>query len=167
MPAANNNRTESKKTFQYYYMKKLFLIIIAIHACAIGLYAQQKLNESSVPDAVKSKFKALYPDTKVEYWTKEEGNYVAEFDHQKKEMVIFIAPDGKSYKLETRIHPSELPKDAKDYIAAHYPGKKINDAVSTTDHQGNRIYEAEVDELDLIFDAKGKFIKSVKERAVE
>jgi hypothetical protein len=148
-------------------MKKLFLIIITIPVFAVTLFAQEKLNELAIPKTVKSKFEALYPNTKAEFWTKEDGNYVAEFDHQKKEMIIFIAPDGKALKIETRVHPSGIPKDAKAYIAMHYPGKKITDAVTTTDLNGNRIYEAEVDELDLIFDAKGKFIKSVKERPVE
>lgn len=148
-------------------MKKLFLFIITIYVFVGRPYAQVKIDESSVPKAVKSKFKTLYPDTKVEYWTKEEGNYLAEFDHQKKEMTIFISPDGETLKTETRIHPSGLPKEAKDYIAKHYPGKKITDAVTTTDRHGNRIYEAEVDEFDLIFDTNGKFIRSVKERPVD
>jgi len=148
-------------------MKKILLIIIALPVFGIGLYAQGKIDESSIPEAVKSKFKTLYPASKVEYWTKEDGNYVAEFDHQKKEMILFISPGGKAIKTETRIHPSGIPKDARAYIAAHYPGKKITDAVTSTDLHGNRIYEAEVDELDLIFDATGKFIKSVKERSVE
>jgi hypothetical protein len=148
-------------------MKKLSLVIIAIQVFAISVYSQVKIAESSIPAAVKSKFKALYPDTKVEYWTKEDGNFVAEFDHLGKEMILFITPDGKALKEETRIHPSGMPKDAQAYIARHYPGKKVTDAVTTSDLHGNRIYEAEVDELDLIFDVTGKFIKSVKERPVE
>ncbi|MHA4808926.1 PepSY-like domain-containing protein [Flavitalea flava] len=148
-------------------MRNLFLIIAFIHVAAVSVNAQEKLKESSIPETVKSKFKALYPNTKAEYWTKEEGNYVAEFDQQKKEMIIYITPDGKALKTETRIHPSGLPKEAKDYIVMHYPGKKITDAVTSTDLNGNRIYEAEVNEFDLIFDVKGKFIKSVKERPVE
>ena len=82
-------------------------------------------------------------------------------------MVIFIEPDGKVLKIETRIQPSGLPANARAYIAKHYPGKKITDTVITKDLEGNRIYEAEVDGLDLVFDANGKFIKSVNERAVE
>jgi hypothetical protein len=148
-------------------MKKILFILIAVQALTLSLLAQSKLNESSIPEAVKSKFKSLYPGSKVEYWSKEENNYVAEFDYQKKENVVFIAPDGKLIKSEARIHPSEIPGDARAYIAKHYPGKKVTDAVTTKDHQGNQIYEAEVGELDLIFDAKGKFIKSVKERPLE
>ena len=148
-------------------MKKIFLFIITAQAFALGVYAQTKLNETSIPEVVKSKFKSLYPGSKVAYWAKEESNYVAEFDYQKKEMVLFIAPDGKVIKSEARITPSEIPKEAQAYIAKHYPGKKITDAVTTKDPQGNQIYEAEVGELDLIFDVKGQFIKSVKERPLE
>jgi|GEM_PF-1134490 len=148
-------------------MKKILAFIITAQIFAATLYAQTKLNETSIPEVVRSKFKTLYPASKVEYWLKEEGNYVAEFDYQKKEMVIFFTPDGKVIKSETRIQPSEIPKDAQAYIVKHYPGKKITDAVTTKDHQGNQIYEAEVGELDLIFDGKGQFIRSVKERPLE
>jgi hypothetical protein len=148
-------------------MKKILFVLIAAQTFTLSLAAQSKLNESSIPELVKSKFKSLYPGSKVEHWAKEEGNYVAEFDYQKKEMVLFITPEGKVIKSEARIHPSEIPADAQAYIAKHYPGKKITDAVTTKDHQGNQIYEAEVGELDLIFDAKGQFIKSVKERPLE
>ena len=149
-------------------MKKILFILIAVQALTLNLFAQSsKLNESSIPESVKSKFKSLYPGSKVEYWAKEEGNYVAEFDYQKKENVVFFTPDGKLIKSEARIHSYELPAEAQAYIAKHYPGKKVTDAVTTKDHQGNQIYEAEVGELDLIFDAKGQFIKSVKERPLE
>ena len=148
-------------------MKKAFLFVCALSVFATGAYSQKKISEAAVPQAVKAKFSALYPAGKVEYWSQEGANYVAEFMEQKKEMTVFIAPDGKTYKTETRIHPSELPKEAKEYIAKHYPGKKITDAVTSADGEGNRIYEAEVNELDLIFDANGKFLKSVKEREIE
>jgi len=142
-------------------------MLIAVQALSLSLLAQSKLNESSVPEPVKAKFKSLYSGSKVEWWAKEEGNYVAEFDYQKKEMVVFITPDGKVIKSEARIQPSEIPGDAQAYITKHYPGKKVTDAVTTKDHQGNQIYEAEVGDLDLIFDAKGQFIRSVKERPLE
>lgn len=146
-------------------MKTIMLLLVLISA--ISLNAQQKIDESAVPAKVKATFKKLYPGSKVEYWTREEKNYVAEFDHDKKEMILFISSEGEAIKTENRIHPSGLPHAAQAYIAAHYPGKKITDAVTSSDFKGNHIYEAEVDEIDLIFDANGKFLKSVKERAVE
>jgi hypothetical protein len=148
-------------------MKRITLVITTLCIFTIGAYSQKKIDESSVPDVVKSKFKALYPASKVEYWTRESGNYVAEFADQKKEMIIFITPNGKSFKTETRIHPSQLPVEVREYIAKHYPKKKITDAIISADEAGNRVYEAEVDEMDLIFDVKGRFLKSVKERAID
>lgn len=147
-------------------MKKIILLLVALPFCTGILFAQEKLAASAVPAAVKTGFNKVYPGAKVEYWTREEGNYVAEFDQGKKEMVAFFSPDGKPVKSESRIQPAELPKEAKAYITAHYPGKKITDAVTSIDHKGGRIYEAEVGETDLIFDANGKFLKSVKERPV-
>ena len=148
-------------------MKKIFLILLGINILALNSYSQQKIDEAKIPATVKSKFHDLFPNTKAEYWTMDEGSYVAEFDQQKKEMTVFIQPDGKVLKTETRIHPSGLPTEAKAYIAKHYPGKKITDCVTTADLEGHRIYEAEVNELDLIFDGNGKFIKSTKERPID
>ena len=148
-------------------MKKVFFLLCSLSIIAISASAQKKISESAVPQAVKAKFNSIYPSSKVEYWSMEGANYVAEFMDQKKEMTVFIDPDGKTYKTEQRIHPSELPKEAKEYIAKHYPGKKITDAVTSADGDGNRIYEAEVNELDLIFDGKGKYLKSVRERPVD
>ena len=148
-------------------MKKVLFFLCSLFIIAMSADAQKKISEAAVPQVVKSKFVALYPSAKVEYWSMEGANYVAEFMDQKKEMTVFIAPDAKTYKTEMRIHPSELPKEAKEYIAKHFPGKKITDAVTSNDGEGNRIYEAEVSEVDLIFDAKGKFLKSVKERPID
>ena len=148
-------------------MKKIISIAIVFNILTIRAYSQQKLDQSAVPATVKTSFSSMYPHSQVEYWVKEEGNYAAEFDSEKKEMVLILRPDGKVVKLETRIHPSGLPAAAKDYIAKHYPGKKVTDCVTTSDPEGHRIYEAEVNERDLIFDSNGNFIKSVKERPVD
>jgi hypothetical protein len=148
-------------------MKKTLLLLCSLSIITISAYSQKKVSESVVPQVVKAKFNKLYPSSKVEYWSMEGANYVAEFMDQKKEMTVFISPDGKTYKTEMRIHPSELPREAKEYIAKHYPGKKITDAVTSADGDGNRIYEAEVNELDLIFDGNGKYLKSTRERPVD
>ena len=145
---------------------KRITFIFALICLTIGIKAQQKLRDSDVPAAVKSNFYRLYPHTKVEFWTKEDNSYIAEFDKQKAEMTVFMKANGNLIKTETRISTTMLPKEAYRYIAQAYPGKKISDAVKTTDPAGNRIYEAEVDEMDLLFDGHGKFIKAIKERPV-
>jgi hypothetical protein len=138
------------------------MIIILIYG-----FSLEKLNESTIPSAVKAKLTTRYPASKVDYWTKENGSYVAEFTHAKKDMIAFIDAGGNMIKVETRINASELPGQAKAYIAKHYPGKIATDAVKTTDLKGNMIYEAEVNEMDLVFDNNGTFIKSVKERPID
>ena len=145
---------------------KRITFISALICLTISIKAQQKLRDAVVPALVRSNFERLYPHTKVEFWTKENDNYIAEFDKQKAEMTVFMKSNGNLIKTETRISTSMLPKEAYNYIVQLYPGKKISDAVKTTDPAGNKIYEAEVGEMDLIFDGNGKFIKSVKERPV-
>jgi hypothetical protein len=130
---------------------------------AAGFFAitasAQKMKESDVPAAVKSGFTKLYPNSKVEKWEKENGNYEAEFDNNKVETSVVMNSNGQLMETEIEIKPSELPKAANDYVAKNLNGKKVKEAAKITDAKGTVTYEAEVDEVDYIFDSKGNFIK--------
>jgi hypothetical protein len=56
-----------------------------------------------------------------------------------------------------------LPASIADYVAKNYKGEKIKEAAKLKMANGDINYEAEVKGMDLIFDANGKFIKSVKD----
>jgi hypothetical protein len=55
-------------------------IILIIEIINTGLFAdaQKTLTVSQVPAIVKAKFRYLYPNSKVENWVLENGNYEAE-----------------------------------------------------------------------------------------
>jgi uncharacterized membrane protein YkoI len=56
-----------------------------------------------------------------------------------------------------------LPKEVKDYVAKNYAGYKIDEASKIKMADGSAIFEAEIEkgkeEMDLIFDEKGNFVK--------
>ncbi|MCW3104806.1 MAG: hypothetical protein JWO09_3246 [Bacteroidetes bacterium] len=134
------------------------MILLAIGFMAITANAQ-KLKESDVPPVIKSSFTKLHPAAKVEKWEKEQNNYEAEFHDGKTEMSVLLGPNGQLMETEKEISATELPKAASDYVAKNLAGKKVNEASQIIDAKGNVSYEAEVDEVDYIFDANGTFIR--------
>lgn len=138
------------------------LVFIVNTACA------QKVKEAEVPKAVVTSFHDNFKGAKVEKWVKEkDGGYEAEFDWNKIETSATFSADGKLNETEQEMKVSALPKTITDYIAKNYAGHKIAEAAKITDAAGKMAYEAEVkkgkEEMDLLFDANGTFIKSIVE----
>lgn len=129
-----------------------------------GTAYAQTISEQDVPVVVKSKVTSLYPGVKVEKWKKNNGNYKAQFDENKKETCVIVSPKGDLVKTKTEIDASELPSSASEYIRKNYDGKKISEAFKIIDATGVVTYKAEVDETYLLFDTNGMFIKKEKEK---
>jgi len=142
-------------------MKKLMVMVLAIASFS---YAQaQKVKEAEVPTEVKAAFAKQYPGTKAGGWVKENGNYEVEFDYKKAEMTLVIDPKGTVLETETEIKVSELPKTVLDYCASKYVGKKIKEASRIVGAAGEVTYEAEIEKMDVLFDANGNFLKESKD----
>ena len=69
---------------------------------------------------------------------------------------------GNRLETEVEIKPSSLPAGVLEYVMKNYKEDEVKEASKITDGKGTVTYEAEVKGLDLIFDAKGTFIKSEK-----
>lgn len=151
-------RNDMKKTI----IGALALVLVASTACA------QKVKESEVPKAVLTSFQTHFKGAKAKAWDKEkDGGYEAEFDWNKVETSATFNADGKLQETEQEIKVSELPKAVTDYVAKNYAGHKIAEAAKITDATGKLTYEAEVkkgkEEMDLLFDDKGTFLKKTVE----
>ena len=142
-------------------MKKTFLLL-AIGFAAITATAQ-KVKEADAPAEVKAAFTKNYPNVKAKGWEKEDGNYEVEFESNKNEMTLVIDPKGNVVQTETEIKVSELSKTITDYCAKNYAGKKIKEASKIVDAKGIITFEAEIEKMDVLFDANGKFIKESKD----
>jgi hypothetical protein len=135
------------------------MIVAAVIALSVF---SQKLNESQVPAAVKTAFEKKYPSVKAS-WDKEDANYEANFKHDGKAMSAVIGKNGTVVETETDIPVTDLPKAVQDYMKKNYPGVKIEEAARIVKANGDVNYEAEVHHKDVIFDAKGKYIKEAKD----
>ncbi len=148
-------------------MKNTIITAVAF-VFVVNTACAQKVKEAEVPKAVVTSFQTNFKGAKVEKWEKEkDGGYEAGFDWNKVETSATFSADGKLMETEQEIKVSVLPKTVTDYIAKNYAGQKIAEAAKITDAAGKMMYEAEVkkgkEEMDLLFDASGNFIKSVVE----
>jgi len=142
-------------------MKKLALMMVA--AMITSLTFAQKLNEKDVPTQVKTAFQKQYPNVKETKWEKENGNYEAEFEVKEIEYSVLMDAAGNILETENEIALNQLPNGVLAYINANYKGQKVKGAAKITDGNGVETYEAEIKEMDLIFDSNGKFIKELKD----
>jgi len=139
---------------------------IATIALCFGLsYANaQQLKEADVPTPVKDALKKQYPTAKVEKWEKEGSNFEAEFHVNKIETCAVYDSNGKFIESEIEIKESELPKGVADYISKNLSGKKVKESAKITDSAGKVSFEAEIDNIDYIFDSNGSLIKKEEEK---
>ena len=142
-------------------MKKIFIVIDII--LIMGFAYAQKISDTEVPAEVKEKFSILYPDNKVQKWTKEDGNYEAQFDYNTKAMCVEFDAKGKLVEIEESVANADLPIGINEYVKKNYDIKKMSEAAKITSILGIVTYEVEVKNMYLVFDKRGGFIKSKTE----
>ena len=139
------------------------IITSAALVFVINTVSAQKIKESEVPKAVTESFTKNFPGSKAKEWEKEKDAYEAEFNLNKVETSASFSADGKLMETETEIATSALPKAVADYVTKNYAGHKLSEASKIVDAKGTVTYEAEVkkgkEEMDLIFDSNGVFVK--------
>ena len=141
-------------------MKKLILLF-----AIAGLFTQaqgQKLKAKDVPVAVTAAFEKAHPATKDVDWSKDGNNYEVEYDVNKTDMSITYNSSGKLMETEMEIKASALPAPVMEYVKTNYKEDEVKEASKITDASGIVTYEVEVKGMDLIFDSKGNYIKSMK-----
>jgi len=122
------------------------------------------LSQTNVPAAVHSSFTKLFPGISVKKWDKEEGRYEANFTKEGKQMSAVFDSSGMLEETETVITVGELPALVIPYVKEHYKGFKIEEAAMVLKSNGEKVYEAEIKGKDLLFDAKGNFLKEESEK---
>ena len=142
-------------------MKKVlvsfFTVAIVVTVCG------QKLKQADVPPAVKEAFQKQFTQVKEVKWEKEDNKFEVNFEQNDHEMSAVFIQSGMLEETEVEIKKSELPSSIVSYISKNYNISKVKEAAKITKANGEINYEAEVKGTDLIFDANGNFLKSVKD----
>ena len=138
------------------------MIIAAVGLLLSGAVKAQKIDESKVPAGAKNGFAKAFPGVKAK-WEKEDGDFEAGFTKDGKKMSAVFAADGTWKETETAMVASALPQSIQQYVKKNYPDEKLKEGAEIKKADGTILYEAEIKGKDLIFDAKGTFIKSSKD----
>jgi hypothetical protein len=140
---------------------KTILTVIFMTACALEA-SSQKLNETKVPQIVKTAFQKAHPAVKAN-WEWEDENYEANFKENGKEMSCVINKQGSILETESPIAVTELPAGAKAYLDEHYKGKKWKETTKIVKANGEVNYEVDIAGKDVLFDTNGHHLQPKKE----
>ncbi len=136
-------------------MKHIILCVAML--CSMVATAQKN---TTVPANVKAAFAKAYTQATHTQWEREHGNFEVSFINGTDKMSVVYNSNGVAEETETAIPLEKLPANARKY--AEVKGK-IKDAAIIVKADGSKVYEAEVNGKDLIFDMSGTFIKEVKD----
>jgi Putative beta-lactamase-inhibitor-like, PepSY-like len=142
-------------------MKKLMTMMVLI-VTSFTVVNAQKLDAAKVPVVVKAAFAKQYPGITTK-WEKEDGKYEASFKQGGNNMSAMFEVNGIFTESEMDIKVADLPASVLAYVKEHYKGKTIKEAAKITKADGTVNYEAEVNGKDVIFDAKGNFLKEMRD----
>lgn len=137
-------------------MKKLILAFTML--AGVQVYAQK-----GTPDAVKTAFAKAYPGAQNVKWDKEDNDYEVSFKQGSKSMSAIYDMKGTLKETETSIVASELPAAVMPYFKEHYKGAVVKETAKITKANGEVNYEVGIKGKDVLFDAKGKFLKEAKD----
>ena len=144
-------------------MKKHLLLLMLASGLALAVSAQEKEKSIAPPVAAKAAFAKAFPGVTKVKWENEDGNYEASFTDKGQKMSAVYDGKGTLKETEVSIKISELPAAVTDYMKQHYKGLTVKEAAKITKADGTVNYEAEVNKKDVVFDAKGAFIKEEKD----
>ena len=95
---------------------------------------------------------------------KEKDDFEAKFEFDGKDASAVYDKNGKRKAFEIAIYKSEFPTPIEEYLKKKYPKSKVLETAKITDDKNVVTFEAEIKidgkPTDVIFDAKGTFIKT-------
>lgn len=122
------------------YLFCLLLAGVALQSCD----DDEDVATINAPAAVQDAFNQRYPNTSIEGWEGEIGLFKAEFRNGTQEAEAWFKPDGTWVRTETDVPVNDLPQTVRDFVAANYPGYRIDDADYLESPEGN-FYELELE----------------------
>jgi len=141
-------------------VKTTFAILLMLLASATF---GNSLNTKQVPAAVTQSFSRLYPQVTKAKWSRENGDYEANFTLHSQEMSVIFNARGKRLETETEIPVSQLPQTIQKNLKQKFQGYKITEAAKIQSN-GTTKYEAEIHKgmrsYDVIYAANGTLLQN-------
>jgi hypothetical protein len=139
-------------------MKKLFFAAVILFAVSVN--GQDK---SKAMNTAKASFAKTFQGVTNVKWSKEGKDLEVDFVQKGIKMSAEYDAKGMLKNTEQSVTPAELPAAVILYINRHYKGNAIKETAKVTTPAGVVYYEIGVKGKDVLFDAKGKFLKEEKD----
>ena len=142
-------------------LKRIVFIFVAGLCLSVSLLAQDA-EKVVVPQKVKNKMLALYPQTQEVpvTWTKEGLYYKGSLIIMEKPAAIIFDSTGKVLRTEKKIHQTYLPKKIISQLNTDYPGNVFQDIFEFTDAAGVKTYQTTFQTIiTTVFNADGTVAK--------
>ncbi len=128
---------------------------------------KEKPQDQDQTNPAETNFKSQYPDVTDVTWEQEGEFTEAEFEQNGIEISILYDADGNVIETETEIDVNQLPEIITTYISENYSGSEIEEVEKIESAKGN-FFEVEIEnendqEVELLFDAVGNFVKEIIE----
>jgi hypothetical protein len=116
----------------------------------------------SISEFVTSTFSGVYEPIQGIDWSKDRNNYEAKSIAKKREKFVTYDESGNFIEVEMAMEVSALPVSIIKYVKKNYKEDEVKEASEIIEANGTVTYKAELKGLNLIFNSKGNFIKSIK-----
>lgn len=137
-------------------------ILTAAMALLCNTAFAQKIDAGKLPRMVPVAFNKTFPGARNVQWEKEKGNYEANFTQDGKKMAATYDDKGEWLETESPVTLTSLPEEIRAYLDKNYKGQAIKETTIIKTKTVTK-YEVALKGKDLIFDDKGKFLKSEKD----
>jgi len=143
-------------------MKKIILLSIMFNL--FFTVQAQKLAASEVPQAVIAAFRKSNPTVSNPEWKMDKSNYQARYVFDKRQRLVTYSKTGTPVVHDSKVAIAALPPGVKVYLDKNFPGHsdELDKVIKITKPDGVVNYDIEIDGKDLIFDDKGKYLKTLK-----
>lgn len=145
-------------------MKRIIGVFAIVLGTAAALYAQEKKGKNITPSKeVKAGFEKKFPGATNVKWEQEGADFEAGFKQKGEEVSAVFDKNGSLKETETEIATAKLPASVTSYLQKHYAGQKVKEAAKIVKADGTVNYEAEINKMDVLFDASGNFLKETRD----
>jgi len=118
-----------------------------------------------VPQQISNDFQKSYQNATDVEWEKELDYYKVEFEIGRDDYEIWYSANAKVLKTEKEISPNKLPAAVTSTIKNNYSGYSIDDVEEVIEGTKTTYYvevEKWNDEIDLVYSADGKLLRTTK-----
>ncbi len=142
-------------------MKKQLFTLFLVAGLALGVNAQETVQDKDLPAGIQTSFKSEFADASDAEWKMKDGKYKVHFKRNGVKNMASFDEAGKITSRGVEIKENELPAAITTAVNGSYSGRKI-DEIYKVDKEGKTSYLVKLNgdpETKLMYSEDGQIIK--------